>query len=408
MKVALINSVYDVGSTGKIVSGLKKIIELNGLEATVIYGRGKRKSNTKSIYFVSFFLEKLFHVIMTRIFDSHGLHSFFATRKVCKILDIEKPDIIHLHNIHGYYIDYFYFFNYLKNRNIPVIWTLHDCWPFTGHCAYFDKVKCLKWQSECNNCPQLNSYPKSIFFDRTKINFNYKKKIFNGVSNLYLVGVSDWISRHIKDSFLSNKFERVIYNGVDTNIFTPKTNTTLIEKYKLENKFILLSVAKIWESRKGLEDLIKLINDLPDYFVLIIVGRVLGNSRASTNRLIFINNLDDQNMLADFYSISNIFLNLSTEDNLPMTIIEALACGTPVFTYDTGGCAEVISNRFGKVFSKGDLKGLSFFIKQNQNNYKSKLNLEIINEIKEKFSQNIQYQKYVDLYLNKTYNNIKH
>lgn len=401
MKVAILNSVYNVGSTGKIVSGLHKIIKLRGLNSIIIYGRGKKVKKDTSIHFVSYYIETFFHVLMTRLLDRHGLHSYFTTKRICHILENEKPDIIHLHNIHGYFLNLNIFFKFLKMRNIPVIWTLHDCWTFTGHCAYFDKVNCNKWQTECNKCPQLNSYPKSFITDRSKDNFYLKRKLFNAIPNLYIIGVSEWISNHVKKSFLSQKLYGVIYNGVDTNIFFPRDISAVKNKYKLNDKFILLSVAKIWEPRKGLEDLFTLINALPENFVLLIVGRVLSTPKFISDRVIYFNDISNQDSLAELYSVANLFINLSTEDNLPMTLIESLACGTNVISYDTGGCSEVISDKFGKVFTKGDLDGILNYIKHNYQYFNNKMYIDNVNEIKNKFSQDIQYQKYVDLYINK-------
>jgi len=399
MKVAIINSVYNFGSTGKIVSGLHKIIKQNGFESIVIYGREKKYIKDNTIYYVSNLIESILHLLMSRLLDRHGLHSYFTTKKICKILNEQKPDIIHLHNIHGYYININLLFNFLNEKNIPVIWTLHDCWSFTGHCAYFDKINCEKWQTECSKCPQISAYPKSLFFDRSKINYNLKKQLFNSLKSLYLIGVSEWVNKNLKKSFLSQIPSDVIYNGVDTSIFYPKHSVEFRIKHKLTDKFVILSVAKIWEPRKGLDDLIFLINSLPENFILLIVGKIIDKPKVKTDKIFFLNEINNQNELADLYSTSNLFLNLSTEDNLPMTILESLTCGTPVFTYDTGGCSEAIKENYGKVFNKGDLTSIIKYLNQYYEYYYKKLDTDIINEITIKYNQDLQFKKYIDLYI---------
>ena len=259
MKIIQINTVYRMGSTGKIVADIKSVLEKNGDVAAVAYGRGEKlvdglKTNTD--------FEFLCHALYARIFDRQGFFSNRSTIRLIKYIDACNPDIVHLHNIHGYYLNIKLLFAYLKRRNKPIVWTLHDCWPFTGHCAHFDYIGCLKWRSGCSHCPQIREYPKSILFDMSKRNYSDKKESFCNVKNLTLVVPSKWLSLIVKQSFLSDYPVHIINNGINLDVFQP-TESDLRKLYKLEDSKVVLGVAAPWTSRKGLADIVNLAEMLP-------------------------------------------------------------------------------------------------------------------------------------------------
>ena len=211
------------GSTGIIAESLGNIAIKMGWESYIAHGRFSRESNSKIIKIGST-LDVLCHGIETRIFDRHGLGSRRATKRFILQIKQIKPDIIHLHHLHGYYINFKFLFEFLKTSKIPIVWTFHDCWSFTGHCAYFDFVGCEKWQSECSQCPQKTDYPASIFLDRSKENYRLKKELFTSISNLYIVTVSDWLNELVNHSFFKKNKIKTIHNGTNLDIFKQQYN----------------------------------------------------------------------------------------------------------------------------------------------------------------------------------------
>lgn len=257
MKILQVNSVCGVGSTGRIATDLYKIIESNGHECIVAYGRGSAPDNIKTIKIGSN-IDNYLHVAKTRIFDRNAFGSKIATRDFINKVEEYNPDIIHLHNIHGYYINIEILFNYIKEKNKTVIWTLHDCWAFSGHCSYFDIVNCDKWKTGCYNCPNKGQYPKSLLLDNSKQNYLRKKSIFSGIKNLTIVTPSVWLSDLVKQSILKDYESKIIYHGIDLNKFNVKSNSTFRERHDLGNKFLILGVANIWDERKGYRYFIEL------------------------------------------------------------------------------------------------------------------------------------------------------
>ncbi len=352
MKVLQINSVCGYGSTGRIATDLYKVLEEQGHECVIAYGRGTAPEGIKTIKIGSK-LDNYAHVAKTRLFDKHGFGSVRSTKEFIEQVKEYDPDIIHLHNIHGYYINIEILFNYLKVANKPVIWTLHDCWSFTGHCAYFDYVKCNRWIDQCNDCPQNNSYPKSLFIDNSEMNFIKKREIFTGVKELTLVTPSIWLSELVAKSFLNKYSVKVINNGIDLDAFKPLISD-FRKEYDVNDKFIILGIASKWDRRKGLEYFLRLSSDLDSDECIILVG--VSNEVISElpSNIIGINRISNINELAEIYSSSDVYVNPTLEDNFPTTNIESLACGTPVITFSTGGSMESIDNNTGFVVEKGN------------------------------------------------------
>ena len=272
MKTLLqINSVVNSGSTGRIAEEIGQTAIAAGWESYIAYGRNNRPSKSELIK-IGNDQDIILHGLQTRLFDRHGLGSKSATQDLVERIEKIKPDIIHLHNIHGYYINIEILFKYLQGTNIPVVWTFHDCWPITGHCSYFTFVECEKWKTQCFSCPQKTDYPASWLIDRSEKNFKLKKKLFTSLPNVTLVPVSNWLSGILEESFMQNFPLKVIHNGIDTEVFRPSAGETVFhKKHCLENKFILLGVASVWSPRKGLKDFIALSKLLDNDFQIVSV-----------------------------------------------------------------------------------------------------------------------------------------
>lgn len=366
MKLVQINTVCN-GSTGKIMGDIQRTANDNGFETISFYGRRKGYKDLKCEKIGGFF-SFWFHVFLTTVFDMHGKGSYFKTKKLVKRLKEEKPDIIHLHNIHGYYLNYKILFNYLKNEYKGEIkWTFHDCIPFTGHCSHFVLANCNKWKKQCYKCPNKKKYPISLFMDRSYKNYLEKKELFTGLNNLTIITPSDWLNRLVKQSFLKEYEVVTINNKIDLNIFKPTVDNELKKKYNIsENKKVLLGVASVWTKEKGLNDFIELSKIINDDFIIVLVGLNKGQLKKleKYKNIIGIRRTENQLELVKLYSIATYFLNLTYEDNYPTVNLEAIACGTPVITYDTGGCKEQIDETTGYIVETGNINKVSKLIKK--------------------------------------------
>jgi len=354
-----INSVVNWGSTGRIVEEIGQASVANGWESYIAYGRYDRSSASKKIK-IGNKLDFYFHIIMTRLFDKHGFASTNSTKNLIEKIQKIKPNIIHLHNIHGYYLNVKLLFQYLSTMQIPIVWTLHDCWSFTGHCAHFDYIGCDRWINCCYKCPQKNKYPVSKFLDHSLKNYEFKKQLFNSIKNMTIVPVSYWLGEKVKNSFLNKYPIDVIQNGIDINIFHPITDMNSIKKkYNIEDKYIILGVASRWDGLKGIFDFTALNNIIDhDIFKIVLVGLNKKQIKKIPKEITGIERTEDINELTALYSIADVFLNPTWEDTFPTTNLEAIACGTPVITYNTGGSIESISDDVGIIVDKGDIKNL--------------------------------------------------
>lgn len=383
MRIVQINT-FPNKATGKIMMHIHNQLLKLGHDSYVIWGRGRKSNDEHEIYIDDKF-GVYFHGVYTRLTDKTGFASHLATKKILKKLSEIKPDIIHLHNLHGYYINIEMLFQYIKKNNIRVVWTLHDCWAFTGHCAYFDFIGCNKWETICNHCPQLKTYPMS-YKDNSKWNYLQKKRIFSTVP-ITIVTPSQWLANLVKKSFLKDNQIRVIYNGINTSQFYP-VDSDFREKYHLQNKKIILGVASEWTERKGLNDFIKLSNQLEDAVQIILVGLNKEQIASLPKGVIGIERTESIEDLVKLYSMADLFWNPTYDDNFPTTNLEALACGTPVITYNTGGSPESITAENGSVT---DLEDFS-------KNYKSYLNKKYNVTLNEKFTVDFMIKQYLNLY----------
>jgi len=268
-----------------------------------------------------------------------------------------RPDAILLHNLHGYYINIGILFEYLAEAQIPVLWTLFDCWAFTGHCSYFDDVNCVKWKTQCRNCPKTKAYPSSYFFDNSLKNFNDKKRLFNSITRMKIIVHSKWLRDLVENSFLKNYEIYVTPSGTDLKVFRP-INSDLIVKYKLPAKKIILGCTNIWSSRKGFQDFINLNHLMDGKYQIVLIGLNKKQLRLIPKDILGIARTENVEELAAWYSLADVYVNPTYSDNFPTTNIEALACGTPVITYNTGGSPEAIDEHTGLVVKKGDYMNL--------------------------------------------------
>ncbi|MBX9187775.1 glycosyltransferase [Bacteroides sp. K03] len=393
MKTILqINTVLNKGSVGRIVQGIGEVLQDNGWESYIAYARYGRSDNFRLIK-IGNQVGVYSHVLGTRLTDRHGLYSTKATLNLIKQISSINPDVIHIHNLHGYYINYRVLFQYLSKINIPIVWTLHDCWPFTGHCVYFDTCRCDKWKVCCKDCPQINTYPKA-FIDRAEQNFLDKKKAFTLPDKILFVPVSEWLNELLKESFLKKYPSVVIRNGINIESFIPNPNLHFNE---LEGKFIILGVANVWEKRKGFLDFIKLAHFLSDDFVIILIGLNKKQMRKCPPNIIGISHTGSISELASYYNRADVFLNLTYEDNYPTTNLESIVCGTPVITYNTGGSPESIFPNNGYVVDKGDINAVLRCIDKIRNGEMEEKSV-LINYAKNHFNQNICFREYLKIY----------
>jgi putative colanic acid biosynthesis glycosyltransferase len=362
MKVLQINISVNSGSHGRIAEETGRMLIEKGHESYMAYGNGINNSTSEAVK-IGNRMDFIFHVLKSRLFDRHGFGSVNATLSLVNQIDQIDPDLIHLHNIHGYYLNSSILFEYLKKRQKPVVWTFHDCWPFTGHCSHFDFVNCYKWQTECYECPNIHKYPKSWLIDNSRRNFRRKKELYNGLENIILVSPSEWLAGFLRKSFLSGYEIKVINNGVDLEKFKPVNDKGLRKKYNLNKKYIL-GVASTWTSKKGLIDFFKLRGILDIQIDIFLVGLKRNQIKSLPEGIKGIFRTERIDEIAALYSGAEVFVNPTYVDNFPSVNIEALACGTPVITYDTGGSPETIDNETGMVVRKGDVAGLKSAISE--------------------------------------------
>ncbi len=343
MKVLIINSVCGIGSTGRICADIADKLVNDGHEVKIAYGRDfVPEECRKYAVKIGNGLGQKLHGLKTRLFDKHGLGSKRATKKFLRWAEEYNPDLLWLHNIHGYYLNYELLFKWIKSRpNMQVKWTLHDCWAFTGHCAHFIAVKCDKWQSHCSFCSQKYRYPISRLKDNSKNNFDRKRIAFTGVKNMTVITPSNWLRDLVKKSFLKDYPVEVHYNTIDTDVFKP-TPSDFREKYNLQDKKIILGVAGAWDERKGLGDFIKLAELLDERFAIVLVGLSKRQIKSISKKIIAINRTNSKKELAEIYSSADVFVNPSKEETFGLTTVEATACGTNAIVYKGTACEEVV------------------------------------------------------------------
>ncbi len=380
-----INVVSNILSTGKIAEDIAKVAIAHGWKSYVAYGRDSKQSVSQEIKVGSKF-DVYEHYVMNKLFDHEGWASKTGTRKLVQQIEEIKPDIIQLHNIHDHYLNYPILFEYLAKSNVPVVWVQHDCWSFTGGCMYFDMLNCSKWKTVCKDCPEK----RALFGDNTTKHFRLKKQLLDAIPNLIFVPVSDWLHGLLSQSAQKHRPIITIHNGVDISRFKPMNSTIT------KDKFRILGVAAVWDKRKGLDDFIQLRENLSDKFEITLVGLTQKQVANLPKGIMGLRRTANVEELTQLYSNSDVFVNPTYSDNFPTTNIEALACGTPVITYNTGGSPEAVDVNTGVVVSQGDVLALKESIEKMRLH---PLSSDLCRKRAEQyFDKNKCFNKYIQLY----------
>ena len=372
MRILLINETCGIGSHGHICKDIADYYASKGHEIRIAYGRLKKVPDECKKYSIRIgrSLDVYVHAVYTRLTDKHGFASKKATKIFIKWAEEFNPDLVCLHNIHGYYINVEILFQWIRSRpDMEVKWTLHDCWPFTGHCVHYLVPQCNKWKKQCYRCPEKRQYPQSLFIDNSMENYRRKKNIFTGIKKLSIITPSKWLKEQVEQGFLKEYKIEVKNNEIDKSIFKPMPSS-LRKKYSIENKFVILGVASRWTERKGLRDFELLSKMLDEDYKIVLIGVNKKQKRMLLKKdIIAIERTDSKRELAGWYNIADLFLNLTHEENFPTVNLEAEACGTPVITYDVGGCRETIRLNDSKCVSKKNIEEIYNLIKEYKKNY---------------------------------------
>ena len=402
-KLLQINPVIRVNtSTGRIMQEIGELAMQNGWECHIAYSKGRDgiRECRSDIVPVGNKWSTAWHGIETRLFDRHGLASSHATRQFVRKIEEISPDVVHIHNIHGYFLNYQILFDYLSKAGIPVVWTVHDCWLYTGHCYYYSFAGCDRWQTGCHHCPQKKEFPTSLFCDRSRRNFEDKKAAFTSMplDRMTIVPVSEWIRNEMRRSFLSAYPFRVIHNGINTDIFNIYDDRQVRKTFGLGNRHILLGVASIWSREKGLDDFIRMAGMLNEDEVVVLVGIKPEDRKRLPDNVVGIARTENIRQLAELYAAADVFVNPTWQDNYPTVNMEAIACGTPVVTYRTGGSVEVITPATGMIVEQGNLNELLKSIREIESKGKASYQEACRKYALLNFKKEDRYMEYLRLY----------
>ena len=358
MKIMQISAFCGQGAPGKIVLGIHNVLEAQGHQDIIAWGRANSAPKTVPTIQIGERLDYYVHALFTRLTDKCGFGSAQATRAFLKKFDEIQPDLVQLHMLHGYFINLELLFHQLKESDIPVVWTLHDSWAITGHCPCFDMIGCEKWRTGCFQCPQRSHHPSSWFVDNSEWNWHKKRELFTSLKNLTIVTPSNWMAGIVAESFLKNFPIKVIHNGINSQVFRP-TSSNVKHRIGADGKKLVLGVSSTWAPSKGLVDFCQLAEKLPKDYQIVLVGLSKKVIKDLPCQIIGIERTDSAQELAELYTAAHVFVNPTYEDNYPTTNLEALACGTPVLTYRTGGSVEAVEESdTGAVVEQGNIEAL--------------------------------------------------
>ena len=402
MRLLQINPVVrENTSTGKIMRELGELAQAAGWESYIAYSQARDgvPPHSSRLVPVGDKLDLFIHWLATRLFDAHGLASKRATRQLIRRIREIDPDVVHIHNVHGYFLHYPLLLSYLAERGKPVIWTVHDCWLFTGHCYHYVAAGCDRWQSGCHDCPQKRAFPTSWLLDRSRRNYAAKQKALTGLPDLTLVTVSDWMRREVAKSFLKDVPCRVIHNGIDLDTFQPMPDPQVQERFGIPATHYVLAVASIWLPEKGIADLVRLAGLLAPDEGLVLVGRIDEEQKSTFPAgVTFIPRTENAAALAALYSGALALVNPTWQDNYPTINLEAIACGTPVITYRTGGSVESVTPQTGFVVKQGCVDGMADCIRtiraQGKDHYAEACRAYALQH----FDKKQRFQDYIRLY----------
>ena len=399
-KLLQIDSCLGVLSTGRISEGIAKVALAHDWECYIAHGARYVGNTIQNPYQIESRNGEYIHYINSLLFDAHGLGSTRATKALLNHIEDIHPDVFQLHCIHGYYLNYKILFDYLSKTDIPVVWTQHDCWGFTGHCAHFITADCEKWKNGgCYECPLRSTYPKSLI-DRSSKNYNLKKRLFTSIKNMTIVSVSNWLDSVVNDSFLNIYPHIVIYNGIDTNIFQP-CDELIKEKYGIITPHYLLAVSAAWDADKGLEDYKELSKIIPEDFSIVLVGVDETTRKNLPAGIVAIPRTDSKHELAKLYSNADYVLSLSYGETMGLTIVEGLSCGTPAIVYDNTAQPEIVPCEVGHVIETGCYSKINEIIQISRTlstDEIKKRQLSCRKRAVELFGASERYQDYLNLY----------
>ena len=401
-KLLQINPVVRLNtSTGRIMKEIGELAMASGWESYVAYSgaRDGMPAHSSKLVPVGDKLDLAVHAVATRLFDAHGLASKRGTRQFIERIKAIDPDVIHIHNIHGYFLSYPLLFNYLQESGKPVVWTIHDCWLYTGHCYYYSAAHCNKWQTGCGHCPQKRAIPASWLFDRSACNLSDKKRAFGALENLTIVPVSNWIRQEMASSILADKHFQVIHNGIDLETFRPEAADGEVPVEGTQ----ILGVASIWLEEKGWSDLMKLAAMLRPDEKLVLVGKTTEEQRKQLPANVqLIERTENIGKLAALYAGSTVFVNPTWQDNYPTVNLESIACGTPVVTYRTGGSVEAVAEGTGSVVEQGDVAAMLERVRELAASDRAATAARCRERALSHFRKEDCYKNYIDLYENLT------
>lgn len=394
MKILQINSVCGAGSTGRIAVQISDYLNQHGIENYIAHGFGK--SDRPNTFCFGNSLDAHLHSFLSRKLGWQGKMSHIPTWRLIQYMERINPDIVHLHNIHGHYLNYKMLFQYLKKKNCQVVWTFHDCWPVTGKCAHFTEVNCDKWKTGCFECSQLDRYPDSER-DRSRKSYLEKKAAFTSIPNLHIVTVSNWLKSVVEESFLSQVDTRCIYNGIDTERFT-FCESSIREQYQLQDKFIILCAASVWNKRKGLDQFMALSKQLHEDEIIVLIGITAEQQRQLPANIVGVPLVHDQAALAQWYSAADVYLNFSIEETFGLVVAEAMACGTPAIVMNSTACPEVVDTATGFVAEASDLNAVLAAIAQVKSRGKAAYSEACVERIQRLFRLELMQKGYFNVY----------
>lgn len=395
MKVLQINAVYKNGSTGRMLFEMNEYFTAHGIESYIACPFGCCDSENQ--YIIGNKLDRMLHSLKSRITGKQGYGSVLETYQLIKYIKKIKPDVVHLHNLHSNYVNVNMLLKFLASYNIPTVQTLHDCWNYTGKCIHYTARKCYKWEKGCGNCPNLKDGIPSWFFDKTNTMWRDKNNGYNGIKDLAVIGVSKWITNEAKKSFLSNaKLCTFIYNWIDLKTFNYKPNQTLKKSLNLKNKFVILGVSSMWFESKGLNSFMELSKELDEDEVIVLVGKMSAINLPSN--IISVPPTDSLEELAEYYSVADVFMQLSKEESFGKVVAEAMACGTPVIAFDSTANSELVTGECGKLVACSDIVALKNAYKTVRKNGKEFYSEKCRQFAKENFDMTKQIEKYVGIY----------
>ena len=383
-----INVTANWGSTGKIAESIGLAAMKKGWESYIAYGRYSNPSKSKLIKIGNQF-DVYAHFVEQTLFDDEGLASRSATKNLIKQIREIKPDIVQLHNIHDHYLNYKLLFEYLNTTEINVVWTFHDCWAFTGHCFHFVTNGCQRWKTQCYDCPLRYTTPRTLL-EKSRRNYELKKRLFSGCKHLTIVPCSFWMASFVQESFLNHHPCQVIHNGVDLTEFQPSALP------RQSNCFKIIAVSNVWHQSKGLFDLYELRKRLPSNFEITIVGLTEAQLKSLPSGIRGIQRTQQVQELATLYSEADMLVNPTYADTFPTVNIEALACGTPIVTYKTGGSPEAVDEQTGLVVPQGDIDALVLAIKKMSEQPLSRVDCR--KRADRLFDKNKCFNQYIELY----------